>query len=133
MENWLLLDQLTKLLKLRAIKRAVIMIKKIINNIKKSYESLKENISFETIIDFLKISDTIHIKKSLILLWIIVIFTIFIVIWAAFSNINQVVSASGEVTPESQVHLIQSALTGPVEKINIKLGDEIKKGEVLSS
>ncbi len=131
MENWLLLDQLTKLLKLRAIKRAVIMIKKIINNIKKSYESLKENISFETIIDFLKISDTIHIKKSLILLWIIVIFTIFIVIWAAFSNINQVVSASGEVTPESQVHLIQSALTGPVEKINIKLGDEIKKGEVL--
>ena len=111
MENWLLLDQLTKLLKLRAIKRAVIMIKKIINNIKKSYESLKENISFETIIDFLKISDTIHIKKSLILLWIIVIFTIFIVIWAAFSNINQVVSASGEVTPESQVHLIQSALT----------------------
>jgi len=107
------------------------MIKRIINSLIKTLVNIKENISIESVTEFFRISDTIQIKKSLILLWVIAVFTIIIVIWAGFSKINQVVSANGEVTPESQVHLIQSALTGPVEEINIKLGDKIKKGEVL--
>ena len=107
------------------------MFKKIISTITLTTKRIVNNISISDITEFFKISDTIQIKKSLILLWIIILFTVFIVFWAAISKINQVVSATGEVTPESQVHLIQSALTGPVEKINIRLGDKIKRGETL--
>jgi len=107
------------------------MFKKIISTITLTTKRIVVNVTISDITEFFKISDTIQIKKSLILLWIIILFTIFIVFWAAISKINQVVSATGEVTPESQVHLIQSALTGPVEKINIRLGDKIKRGETL--
>ena len=78
-----------------------------------------------------KVREVLEIKKSLVLLWLIMIFTILIVFWASVANINQVVVANGEVTPESQVHFIQSPLAGPVELININLGDKIKKNETL--
>ena len=84
--------------------------------------------------EFYKIVVAANVKetrKSFILLWTIVIFTVIIVFWAAFSEINQVVRANGEVTPESQVHLIQTNLTGPIEVVNIKLGDKINKGDIL--
>ena len=90
-----------------------------------------KNISINEILDFFKISNSIDIKKSLILTWVIMIFTVLTVFWASFSNINQVVVGNGEVTPESQVHQIQSPLTGPIEKINISMGDKVKKNEVL--
>ena len=70
-------------------------------------------------------------RKSFVLLWIIASFTVFIVIWASVSEINQVVRANGEVTPESQVHMIQTNLTGPIEAVNIKLGDKIKEGDII--
>lgn len=96
-----------------------------------SLHKVIKNISLREMLSFFSISDTIQIKKSLILVWTIMIFTILIVIWAAISEINQVVVGNGEVTPESQVHQIQSAVTGPIEQINISLGDKIEKGEVL--
>ncbi|MDA8893309.1 HlyD family efflux transporter periplasmic adaptor subunit, partial [Hyphomicrobiales bacterium] len=61
----------------------------------------------------------------------IMLFSIIIVIWASLSEINQVVVGNGEVTPESQVHQIQSALSGPVEKISVKMGDKVKKDQIL--
>ncbi len=90
-----------------------------------------KNISINEILDFFKISNSIDIKKSLILTWVIMIFTVLTVLWASLSNINQVVVGNGEVTPESQVHQIQSPLTGPIEKINISMGDKVKKNEIL--
>ena len=108
------------------------MIKKIYNLLREfSFKEMIQNISLNEILSFFQISDTIEIKKSLLLVWTIMIFSVLIVLWASLSEINQVVVGNGEVTPESQVHQIQSAVTGPVEKINISLGDKIKKGEVL--
>ena len=108
------------------------IIKKIYSFIEKiSIKNTIKNVSLSEFQSFFSISDTIQIKKSLILVWTIMVFTILIVVWAAISEINQVVVGNGEVTPESQVHQIQSAVTGPIEKINISLGDKIKKDEVL--
>jgi multidrug efflux pump subunit AcrA (membrane-fusion protein) len=108
------------------------MFKKIYNLLREfSFKEMIQNISLNEILSFFQISDTIEIKKSLLLVWTIMIFSVFIVLWASLSEINQVVVGNGEVTPESQVHQIQSAVTGPVEKINISLGDKIKKGEIL--
>ena len=60
--------------------------------------------------DFLKLLSDANVeetRKSFVTLWVIVVFIIIIVTWAAVSEINQVVRANGEVTPESQVHLIK--------------------------
>ena len=93
--------------------------------------SFFRNIELRAVTDLFKISDTMAIKKSLLVSWIIMIFTILIVTWAGLSEIDQVVVANGIVTPESEVHFIQSAVTGPVEKINVNLGDKIVKGELI--
>lgn len=104
------------------------MIEKITNLIRRI--SISKD-SINKILSFFKISNSKQIKKSLILTWMIMIFTVLTVLWASLSNINQVVVGNAEVTPESQVHQIQSPLTGPIEKININMGDKVKKGEIL--
>ena len=70
-------------------------------------------------------------KKSFILFWLIGSVTVIILICAAFADINQVVRASGTVIPDSKVHIVQSNVSGPIEKINISLGDKVNKGDVL--
>ena len=70
-------------------------------------------------------------RKEFLLFWIIASFTIIFVIWASVSEVNQVVRATGTVIPDSKVHLVQSMEGGPVEEINIALGDKVVQGDVL--
>ena len=70
-------------------------------------------------------------KKSLLLFWFISSFTVIFLIWAYFAQINQVVRASGQVRPDSKIHVIQSANPGPIEAINISLGDKVGSGDIL--
>ena len=70
-------------------------------------------------------------RKSFLLFWFIGIFTIFFIIWASFAEVNQVVRAQGTVVPDSKVHLVQSGISGPIQKINIKLDDRVVKGDIL--
>ena len=105
--------------------------KNFLNKFSKLFLNLKETFSFKEAFELITDANVEETKKSFIILWLISIFSIIMVIWAAVSEINQVVVATGEVTPESQVHLIQTNLTGPIEIVNIKLGDKIKKNDVL--
>ncbi len=101
-------------------------------------EKIKEKINLEKIKDkltnlipyFLPENWSTH-KKPYILFWMIASFTIIFLIWSAFAEINQVVRAGGVVRPDSKVHLIQTAIAGPVEKINISLGDNVQAGDIL--
>tara|TARA_B100000287_G_scaffold307995_1_gene291153 strand:- start:8989 stop:10014 length:1026 start_codon:yes stop_codon:yes gene_type:complete len=70
-------------------------------------------------------------RKSYILFWLIGLFSFSFVIWASFAEINQVVRASGTVTPDSKIHVVQTGLSGPLEDIKISLGDKINTGDVL--
>ena len=70
-------------------------------------------------------------KKSFILFWFIASFTVIFLFWAYFAQINQVVRATGEVRPDSKIHVIQSANPGPIEAINISLGDKVNSGDIL--
>ena len=70
-------------------------------------------------------------KKSFLLFWFIGLFTIIFLIWASIAEVNQVVRAAGTVIPDSKVHLVQSGIAGPVEKINVKLDDEVNEGDTL--
>ena len=63
-------------------------------------------------------------KEPFLLFWFIGLFTIIFLIWASIAEVNQVVRAPGTVIPDSKVHLVQSGIAGPVEKINVKLDDD---------
>ncbi|MBE6837173.1 MAG: HlyD family efflux transporter periplasmic adaptor subunit [Ruminococcus sp.] len=61
------------------------------------------------------------------------IFTLLIaaVIWACFSKIDVVVSASGAIQPVGNLNTVQSYTNGTVKSINVSEGDYVKKGDVL--
>jgi len=105
-----------------------------INSIKRYltnlYSKLKDA-DYGKILEYLLPENWLDYKKSYILFWGIALFSIIFVIWAAFAEINQVVRAQGEVIPDSKVHMIQSSLVGPVEKINIQLGDKVELNQIL--
>ena len=109
----------------------ILELEKIDNKLKKIDFTFFRNISLKDIYKVITDANIQDTRKSFVLLWIIASFTVFIVIWASVSEINQVVRANGEVTPESQVHMIQTNLTGPIEAVNIKLGDKITEGDII--
>ena len=71
------------------------------------------------------------IAKTSILFYIISLFCIIAVIWGSLARIDMVVRASGEVIPSTKVKVIQSVFPGVIEKINVKLGDKVTKGDIL--
>tara|TARA_B110000858_G_C17746117_1_gene447407 strand:+ start:397 stop:1389 length:993 start_codon:yes stop_codon:yes gene_type:complete len=100
----------------------------------KSIKSVLEKFnrdSFEDMIDSLAITNYSINKGSYMLFWGIASFTILFIIWSIFASVDQVVRASGVVVPTSKVHTVQNPNTGIIEKINIKMSDEVEKGQVL--
>ena len=64
---------------------------------------------------------------------IISIFTLFAaaIVWACFSKIDVVITATGSLQPEGNVGQIRSNATGIVKTVNAKEGMFVKKGELL--
>ncbi len=89
----------------------------------------KENL--EKIVPYLLPEFWASNRKSFLLFWFIGAFSIIFIIWASLAEVNQVVRAQGTVIPDSKVHLVQSGIGGPVEKINVKLDDEVNAGDTL--
>jgi len=87
--------------------------------------------SFEGFLEYVLPKNWRETRNSYILFWIIASFTVIFIIWAYFAQINQVVKASGTVTPDSKIHVVQTALNGPLEDIKIGLGDTIEAGDIL--
>ena len=102
-----------------------------LKKIKNFFRSNNFNVNFTEVLNFLGEFKIDKLKKSIILFWSICIFTIIIVIWAAVAEVDQVVRANGEVNPESEVHLIQNSIAGPIELISVKLGDRVKEGDTM--
>ena len=102
------------------------------NKIIKYFKNFKINKEkFLNLLSFLSEFKIKKLEKSYYVFWFICSFTIIVVLWASLAKIDQVVRASGEVNPESQVQLIQNTIAGPIEKISVKLGDKVKKGDIL--
>lgn len=53
------------------------------------------------------------------------------VLWAALTELDEVVRAEGTIVPPSSVQLVQNRLPGSVLTISAQLGDRVKKGDVL--
>ena len=61
---------------------------------------------------------------------IILFFTLFI-IWASFSEIDEVVRGEGKVIPSGQTKVLQHFEGGIISEILVRPGDHVKKGQVL--
>ncbi|WP_373976339.1 HlyD family type I secretion periplasmic adaptor subunit [Chitinibacter sp. SCUT-21] len=63
--------------------------------------------------------------------WLCSGLVVFVVLWAAFAHIDEVVRAEGAVEPVSAVQRIQSLEGGIVRKLYVREGQSVKAGEAL--
>ncbi len=62
---------------------------------------------------------------------IIAVFFFIAVLWAALTELDEVVRAEGTIVPPSSVQMVQNRLPGSVIAINVELGDRVRKGDIL--
>lgn len=74
--------------------------------------------------------DDIKLTGNKVFIYITSFFVI-LVLWATFTELDEVVRADGAVVPPSSVQQVQNRLPGSLVSIKIKLGDHVEKGEVL--
>jgi len=51
--------------------------------------------------------------------------------WAAFTELDEVIRSSGQIIPASNAKVVQSEFQGKVSSINVSVGDNVKKGNIL--
>jgi membrane fusion protein, adhesin transport system len=56
---------------------------------------------------------------------------LFLLIWSAFAEIDEVTRGDGKVIPSQKIQSIQSAEPGVVEQILVRLGQHVAKGDLL--
>ena len=66
-----------------------------------------------------------------IAMWALIIFTLLVVLWATFGQIDIVASAQGKVVPSDRTKTIQSLETARVKAIYVKDNQAVKAGDVL--
>lgn len=66
------------------------------------------------------------------LLWLIVAGFLALVAWASWAELDQVTRASGQVIAIAKTQLVQSPDGGVLEKLLVREGDTVQKGQVLA-
>jgi multidrug efflux pump subunit AcrA (membrane-fusion protein) len=66
-----------------------------------------------------------------VLFYIIALFFVFFISWAYVAEIDQVVRAEAVVEPVGKVQQVQSRYPGSIKKLNVVVGDLVKKGDVI--
>ncbi|MDQ6992376.1 MAG: HlyD family efflux transporter periplasmic adaptor subunit [Mariprofundus sp.] len=74
-----------------------------------------------------------HRKSQGLLLGGLLIFIALFMVWASLFRIDEVAKATGEVISSSRVQIIQAVDGGVLSQLNVKEGDEVKKGDILAS
>ncbi|QZA81822.1 HlyD family type I secretion periplasmic adaptor subunit [Deefgea piscis] len=70
-------------------------------------------------------------RHANILLYVCSALLLLLIIWAIFAEIDQVTVAEGKVIPSSQIQIIQNLEGGIVASIPVKVGEIVRKGQVL--
>ena len=69
---------------------------------------------------------------SHIVLWAGILFVATFFIWAAYANIGESTVGDGRVIPSGQIQVIQNLEGGIVSEIKVKVGDIVRKNQVLA-
>ena len=69
--------------------------------------------------------------KGQMIYFLIAVFFVVAVLWAALAQIDEVVRAEGAVVPSDNVQVVQSRLPGSIIDIRANLGDRVVKGDIL--
>lgn len=103
--------------------------------IKRFFKEAKDRIDFAEDEEFITDAKSSMLTKvtpvANTIIYVVIIFFIVGLIWASFSQIDVVVSASGRVIPSSRVKIIQSLDGGIVKTILVKEGDLVEKEQPL--
>tara|TARA_B100000214_G_C23956606_1_gene623170 strand:- start:547 stop:1794 length:1248 start_codon:yes stop_codon:yes gene_type:complete len=73
------------------------------------------------------------INKANTLFFLIILVVITFAIWGSIAKIDSSISAEGQVTPDSKIQMIQSIITGKLEKIHVTEGTTVNKDQPLFS
>ena len=70
-------------------------------------------------------------KGGRAILWVIMALLVIFVIWASFSNIEQVTRGDGKVVPSTQIQIVQNLEGGILSEILVDVGKLVKKDQLL--
>ena len=70
---------------------------------------------------------------SFMLLNAIVVTMIVLVVWSAYSNVDEITHAEGRVIPSTHMQIVQNMEGGIVKSINVKQGDVVEKDDIVLS
>ena len=93
----------------------------------------ERNLKYDFLPSMLEIIERPANRMAEFILFFIIGLIVTTVIWAALFKIDIAVTAVGAVMPENGVITLDFACTGRVEKIYVKDGDMVSKGDVILS
>jgi len=70
-------------------------------------------------------------RRSRALLYIFATFVIVMIVWAGYSELDEVTKGNGKVIPSQKIQIIQNLEGGIVAEILVKEGQVVEKGQVL--
>lgn len=70
-------------------------------------------------------------QKAANALYLLALVILISFVWAYFGKLDISTSANGKIVPSSQVQAVQHLEGGIVKKIDVRLGDHVKKGQIL--
>lgn len=70
-------------------------------------------------------------KPALIILFSVVALIIFVFVWAAITEVEELTRGQGQVVPSKDIQIVQSLEGGIIEDIMTSEGEVVKKGQVL--
>jgi adhesin transport system membrane fusion protein len=71
------------------------------------------------------------LSESSIVIFGVVAFIVLAVAWSFWAELDQVSRAPGQIIPTGRIQVIQSTDGGQIEKIYVREGDTVKKGQLL--
>jgi len=65
------------------------------------------------------------------ILWTVLLLFVIFIVWAAYSEVEQVTRGQGKVIPASQIQVVQNLEGGILAELHVKVGDTVKKDQLL--
>lgn len=103
--------------------------------IKRYFYVNQESETPEDLADFVEDADFYMVHQTpvrgMVIIRIAILVVFLFILWAALTNVNELVKGDGKVVPSSQLQVLQSIDGGIVQKIFVHEGDKVKAGQPL--